>query len=40
MCHVAVSLEFMVVLKEMGITETIGLTEHVNSVLCKLCSFA
>jgi len=30
MCHMTVSLKFMLVLQEMGITETMGLTEHVE----------
>ena len=39
MCHMAVSLKFIVVLKETEITETIGLTEHVNRSLCKFYLF-
>jgi len=39
MCHMVVSLKFMEVLQEMGITETIGLTEHVNRFLCKFYMF-
>jgi len=38
-CHMAVSLKFMVVLQETGITERIGFTEHVNRSLCKFYFF-
>jgi hypothetical protein len=32
----AVSLKFMLVLQEMGITETIGLTEHVKKIFMQI----
>jgi hypothetical protein len=36
MCYMAVFLKFMLVLHEMGITETIGHTEHVKKMFMQI----